>query len=365
MGFISFNRISCRAWGITKVIHPIIVFLTSFAVAFLATKFLIPVLKKKKIIDKPNDRSSHQVPTPRGGGAGLVGGFVCGVAVAAWFGALSGHFAFFIALGLIVLAGCKEDFFGGFPVFWRLLFQFVAAGIIVWKYGSLTSMPLPAPCNFPFGLLGVAMSLLWIVGVVNLYNFLDGIDGFAAMQGIVGGGMICFFAHDPFLFVIGLSLAGACLAFLVFNWYPAKVFMGDMGSTSLGFIFASVPFMVSEYPVHDVMFVMVIVLWFFLSDGIFTVLRRLRYKENILAPHRKHLYQILVRTGLRHDQVVLSISVATLGLAVFAYAATSMGNPVLQWAVILLAGVSFLIYYKITLGRAKRLRYLGKNWDEI
>jgi UDP-N-acetylmuramyl pentapeptide phosphotransferase/UDP-N-acetylglucosamine-1-phosphate transferase len=157
---------------------------------------------------------------------------------------------------------------------------------------------------------------LWIVGLVNAYNFMDGIDGLAGGQAIVaasGWVLVGILTGQPALTGAACVLAAACAAFLRFNWSPARVFMGDVGSAFLGFAFAVLP-LSTPSPVRFVL-AGACFMWPFLFDTCFTLIRRLLRRENVLQAHRSHLYQRLIGTGVSHAHVTsVYLMLAALGL---------------------------------------------------
>jgi UDP-N-acetylmuramyl pentapeptide phosphotransferase/UDP-N-acetylglucosamine-1-phosphate transferase len=163
------------------------------------------------------------------------------------------------------------------------------------------------------------VGLVWIVGLCNAYNFMDGIDGIAAAQAIVAGAgwaWLGWRGGDAMTALAGALIAGASLGFLFFNWPPAKVFMGDAGAAFLGFTFAALTVLALtqslERAAAGALFV-----WPFLFDTTFTLVRRLVRGENVLRAHRSHLYQRLVARGWSHARVtMLYAALAALGVAI-------------------------------------------------
>jgi Fuc2NAc and GlcNAc transferase len=275
----------------------------AFIVAWCVTKLALPMLRKSGVLDIPNARSSHLAPTPRGGGIGIVAGLAGGLVVASLLGFRPPGLELLLGIALIAAIGFIDDRFGGLSVSLRLIAQFAAAGLVIWRAGPLDRFPLPQPFNFELSLFAIPLSLVWIVGVLNLYNFLDGIDGFAGLQGVVAGLGIAVWGQGD-VAAIGLALAGACAGFLPHNWHPAKIFMGDVGSGTIGFVLAAMPFQSVPALRGDGVFVVAMCLWFFLSDGVFTILRRLTHGQRVWEAHRSHLYQRLVQAGLSHDRII-------------------------------------------------------------
>lgn len=304
----------------------------SLLVAWAATGALIPLLRRRGVLDVPNERSSHEQPTPRGGGLGILAGLAAGTAVAWGLGLPLPGWPFWAGAGLIAAIGVVDDHTGGLSALVRFALQTLAAAIVlVGAPEGLTRLPFPAPLDPTVGWLGLPLAMLWLLAVTNFYNFLDGIDGFAGLQGLIAGLGIGLLMTGSPLFVVGLGLAGACAGFLLHNWHPARIFMGDVGSGTLGFMFAALPFQIDSPVRAEVVFVVAMCLWFFLADGAYTMLRRGVQGERVWEPHRDHLYQRLLKTGLRHDQVALRVHLAAVVLAACAVVSWhGLGTPG-QW----------------------------------
>ncbi len=330
--------------------------IVSFVVGWAATRALVSHLTRRGILDVPNDRSSHINPTPRGGGIGIIAGVSAGL-FAAWLLAIPlPRVELLIGAALIALVGFIDDQRGGLDARLRFIAHFAAACIVVFSTGGLVHSPLPAPLDFSFGIFGVPLALLWIVAVTNIYNFLDGIDGFAGLQGVLAGIAIAALIPNTEAKSIGLLVAGACAGFLIMNWHPAKVFMGDVGSGTLGFLFAAIPFEVAAPERGEAVLFVAVSLWFFLSDGTFTIVRRLVRGEKIWQPHCSHIYQRLAQSGFRHDEVALVIGTATISLVGLAFAVQQTNQPQLKWLVLAVAAGSFVIYWYQTQAREHRMK---------
>ncbi|MEN6450304.1 MAG: glycosyltransferase [Thermoguttaceae bacterium] len=332
----------------------IAVLATSAVAAWCTAKALARARWPTAWIDFPNARSLHVTPTPRVGGLALLVGVAAGIFMVGQLGIGVPGVAILCGVALMALLGLADDAIGvSIPV--RIAVQLLAAAIVVYATGGLVRLPLPSPLDVPLGVFAVPLSLLWLVGVTNVYNFLDGIDGFAAAQGlIVGTAAACFAADGPML-AAGLAIAGACLGFLPQNWHPAKMFMGDGGALMLGFAVATLPCLAAPDERGQAAFCVAMCLWFFLSDGAFTICRRLRHGETIWRAHCTHLYQRLVKSGLKHHQVTGAVMTAATLLAVLAVAACRSGEPRLQWWLAALAVASFLAYWALTCRRELRI----------
>jgi Fuc2NAc and GlcNAc transferase len=329
----------------------LLILAVSVAGAWFSMCALVPLLRMRGVLDIPNNRSSHRVVTPRGGGTGIIVGMACGL-VASWaVGQPLPRGELFVGVALVALIGFADDCGENVPVVARMTVQAVSAAVIVITAGGLPQMPLPPPLDVPLGRAGSLLAILWIITVTNIYNFLDGIDGFAGLQGVIaalGIALMAFLEGVWAVTALALAIAGGCVGFLAHNWHPARIFMGDVGSGTLGFLFAALPF---EMPPADrgvAVFSTVLFLWFFLSDGTFTLLQRIKRGERPWEGHRSHLYQHLVKTGLRHDQVTLIVLVpgavlAGLGLAVM-YGNRTIGG----WVVFAAAVLVFILYQRLT-----------------
>jgi UDP-GlcNAc:undecaprenyl-phosphate GlcNAc-1-phosphate transferase len=153
---------------------------------------------------------------------------------------------------------------------------------------------------------------LWLLGLTNAYNFIDGLDGLAASTAVIAASFFAYISFKQgshFIYLASLMLAGASVGFLGFNWSPAKIFMGDVGSTFLGFTFAVMAIIAARYDhSHTSFFVVPLLLFHFIFDMVFTLFRRLLASEHVFTAHRSHLYQLLNRMDYSHKQVALIYS---------------------------------------------------------
>ena len=270
----------------------------------LTTRLLIPILAHREILDCPNERSSHQVPTPRGGGIAVIGSTLLAWAVFARTELVpSGVFG--IVLGAVLLAAVSwfDDLRGLSPIV-RLLAQAaaVAVGILV----------LPGPRDL-FYLAAIGLVWIWWI---NLFNFMDGIDGLAGTEAAaIGAGLLLFAGvgagADPALRTLAAAVTGAAIGFLVWNWSPARIFLGDIGSVPLGYVLG---FLLLDLAARGRWTIAVILPLYFLADATITLVRRLLRGERVWQAHREHFYQHAVRRGLGHAAVVKRVIAADLVL---------------------------------------------------
>lgn len=294
----------------------IISFLLSLGITFLYIK----IAKKKKIMDIPNARSSHAVPIPRGGGI---------VFVAIWYLSLVYLFfteninsSLFYALMsgiVIVIVGFIDDIYSLSPKV-RLLSQFFTAGLALYFLVGFQKLDMGF-YTFTNEYLLTTFALLFIVWMINLFNFLDGIDGYVATESIL---ILVFFSAAASI-TISLYLAIPIVGFLIWNWQKAKVFMGDVGSTLIGFTVAVFAIYFQNTGVFSFIIALIAttLLWF---DATYTVIRRKLNHEKLSEAHRKHLYQRLVRSGYSHQKVVLFLPVG-IGLVFIGLACLGIAYP--------------------------------------
>jgi Fuc2NAc and GlcNAc transferase len=263
---------------------------------------------KRGVVDIPNQRSSHAVPTPRGGGAAIVLAASAGFIALGWIGVLPLRLLAALAGGgLLVAAVGFADDFGHGSVSMRLAVHSIAA---VWAVSLLGGLP---PIHwgseaYSLGFAGDVMGVVAIVWVLNLFNFMDGIDGLAAMEAVFvawGGAWLAILgglAGDiaGASIVIGAASAG----FAVWNWPPAKVFMGDVGSGYLGYLIAVLALAASHESPAALLVWLILGAAFFV-DATFTLLSRVLRGRAVHKPHRSHAYQWLARRWGTHRRVTL------------------------------------------------------------
>lgn len=289
-------------------------------IAALSAVLTLFLVKNLTAMDVPNERSSHTRLTPRGGGLAIVISFLMGIVMIQFLGdatpIYSAYFLGFMVSALVIgLMSLYDDFHTvSFTV--KLGGQLVAVLIAMYAGILIDIVRLPVLGEVDIGLMAYPLTLLWLMGMANAYNFIDGLDGFAAGTALIAAAFFSYITFDQgsgFIYLASLTLCAGTLGFLVFNWPPAKIFMGDVGSTFLGFTFAVMAIIAARYDhSHTSLFVMPLLLFHFIFDASFTFLRRLLAGENVFAGHRTHLYQLLNRLGYSHGQVSLVYS----GLAV-------------------------------------------------
>jgi Fuc2NAc and GlcNAc transferase len=283
----------------------------------------------RAMLDVPNHRSSHLIPTPRGGGLAIGTVALAGVTLAAWWGPLPAPVAAAMLGGGLVIGsvGWIDDARGlGAAV--RFAAHLLAASWAVWWLGGFSRL-FVADGSLTLGPLGAVLAILFIVWFTNLYNFMDGIDGLAAGEAVfVGliGGVLLLVSGNPQLALPSFLLSGASAGFLLWNWAPAKIFMGDVGSGLLGYLFGVLA-LASDTARAMPLLLWVLLFGVFFADATITLVRRMARGEKWYEAHRNHAYQRLVRAGWAHSSV--SGAVLLIDLALGVLAAAAMAAPVL------------------------------------
>jgi UDP-N-acetylmuramyl pentapeptide phosphotransferase/UDP-N-acetylglucosamine-1-phosphate transferase len=293
----------------------------------------IPLLRRAAIIDMPGHRSSHTVPTPRGGGIPIAAGLL--VAAALIGGVTAVVFAF--AVAAFGLLGFAEDLRGLTPRR-RLILQAVG--------GVLVATVLVSGLAGPTARLVVLAVLcaVWITAFVNAFNFMDGVNGISGAHALIGGVVYAFLGwwqHDAFLVPAGAAVAISALAFLPWNAGQARVFLGDAGSYALGAALAVLAAcaLIEGVPPEAVLGPLVL----YLADTAWTLQRRIRAGERWLEPHRTHIYQRWCDAGWSHQRVTVTAAAATVLLSLLG-AVSLAGDPALRVAADLAATAVLVAY---------------------
>ncbi len=322
--------------------EPVYFAIAAAVATWALTAGLLRLLRARAILDHPNERSSHARPVPRGGGIALIGVVLACWAVAATFGGAAWDvvrpmLGLCFGLGLVSWA----DDLRGLPALPRLMAQ--AAAVII----ALLTVPLgpwfPGPLDPIF--MAVVASLAWL-WFINLFNFMDGIDGIAGVEAAcVAGGVALVSAvagmtdGTP---ILAAAIAGAALGFLAWNWQPAKLFLGDVGSVPLGFLLG---WLLLSLAAHGHWAAALILPGYFLADASWTLARRTLRGAPIWRAHREHIYQQSVQAGASHAHV--SAAVAIANFALIGCAVASIGGPMRQLTALAVAigVIGILMWY--------------------
>jgi len=286
------------------------IFVVAFPASALVTALLRAYLLRQKVLDIPNVRSSHSVPTPRGGGVGIVLIFLL---VVLWFvyrGSLAPNLGWALIGGgfAVALTGLLDDHFR-LSVRLRLLIQFAAAAWALWQLNGVGPLHL-GWIVWDWGWLGQFFGLVGLVWMINLYNFMDGIDGLAGIEALCVSGfgaLLMAWSGLPTLSAVAMALAASSAGFLVWNWPPARIFMGDVGSGFLGFVFGVLAISsAKERP--GLLWPWLILLAVFIVDSMITLARRLISGALWYEAHRSHAYQHAAERQHSHLKVTLAVA---------------------------------------------------------
>ena len=291
------------------------------ALSWWITGLLVSKASLLRSIDHPNERSLHSKPTPRSGGVAILASVLIGLGVAALGYAVVPRSTGFLpngfasasvwivgSIALVATVSFLDDR-RGLPIGLRFAVQAIAAGIVVWGAGlTLPSIPIPGITTIGLGWFAAPVSVLFLLWMTNLYNFMDGMDGFAGGMTVIGCGLLGYLgwqAQHPVIPVIATLQSAAAAGFLVRNFPPARIFMGDVGSVCTGFLVAALIVLGCRDGVFD-LWVPLIVFSPFILDASVTLVRRAYRHEKVWEAHREHFYQRLVLSGWGHRRTVLA-----------------------------------------------------------
>lgn len=301
------------------------------------------------MFDIPNERSLHDVPTPHSGGIAIVLTWYAGITVLYYSGIIEKALYFALLCGVLLAVVSLIDDLSGLKPLIRLIVQFITAIMAFWFLGGLRPLFIPG-IDVNYQVLSYPLSIIGMVWFINLFNFMDGVDGFASVEAII----IC-----SVLFVFTWSIAAilliACITgFLYWNWPKAKIFMGDVGSTQLGFILV-----VLGIYFHNIL-ELSILNWIMLTspfwfDATLTLFRRWRNGEKLSEAHRKHVYQRIVQAGFSHEKV--NFFLVLINLVNIVMISIYREIKVLQIPIFIL---TLVFYYIITLNVDRRVPF-GKG----
>ncbi|WP_066315162.1 glycosyltransferase family 4 protein [Bacillus sp. FJAT-29814] len=322
---------------------------------FCASIFLTPLVKKLAFkigaTDKPNQRKVHQKIMPRLGGLAIYISFILGLLIIQPidnFNTLltnpigNVHVALILGSFIIILTGAIDDV-KEISAKVKLLGQILASLVII-VIGDIKVEFINLPFGggqLDFGIFSIPFTMIWIVGITNAINLIDGLDGLAggvssiALFSIAG---IAYMTGNPYVTVIALIAAFSTLGFLIYNFHPAKIFMGDTGALFLGFLISVLSLLGLKSVTVMSLVIPVIILGVPISDTFFAIIRRLVNKQPLSAPDKSHLHHCLLRSGYTHRQTVLMIYAmsAIFGLAGFIFSQATIRGSVIILITILI-----------------------------
>src|SRR3989339_1094060 len=309
-----------------------LIYLLTFFLALIVTYFATPIAKnlalKLKAVDIPNDRKIHTTPIPRLGGIALYAGFLTPVLaafiLASYTGVKLNPRAFWgVILGgtIMLVVGIRDDIKPIRPMT-KLCWQIGAAILIMFFGVEISFISNPFNGMLPLGLLAIPLTLFWVVGVTNAMNLIDGLDGLATGVTAISSITLFFVAlrtHQIGAAILLLALASASLAFLRYNFSPAKIFLGDSGSLLLGFVLATAATIgVLKTTLVVAMIVPILILGVPIFDTLWAIGRRLGSGQHPFKADNKHIHHLLLRAGFNQREAVLAIYTACFILSFIA-----------------------------------------------
>jgi UDP-GlcNAc:undecaprenyl-phosphate/decaprenyl-phosphate GlcNAc-1-phosphate transferase len=310
-----------------------LIFLLTFFIALFLTILLTPMVRSFApeigAVDKPAARKVHQANTPRTGGIAIFLGFLIAVLFGLLFlGGVRGSvinsrpiLGILLGGSVVMMVGLLDDIYR-LKSWLKFLCQLVGAGVALYFGIEINFVSNPFNGLMPLGFIAIPLTLLWVVGMTNAINLIDGLDGLAAGVTAISAGTLFLVAlrtHQLGAALLMVALAGAALGFLRYNFNPASVFLGDAGSYFLGFILATAAIVgVFKTTLVVALIVPILILGVPIFDTTFAILRRLRQKKSIFAADDKHLHHLLLRAGLNQREAVLAIYTVCLLLSVIA-----------------------------------------------
>jgi len=331
----------------------------SFILSLVGTHVFKRIAYRYQIMDIPNLRSSHSLPTPRGGGVAIFFSFYVvlfftlfifekGAFNWKWVGGLFWG-------GMVVSFSGFLDDVKKLSLFYRLLAQIVAGLILILSGLSFKTIEIPFWKEIALGDWGIFLTLIWVVWIVNLYNFMDGIDGLAAGVGMIAAfffSLVLGKTGNDLISLSGMILAGCNAGFLIHNFPPAKIFLGDIGSSLIGFLFAGLALIGNNHLKEPLpIWIPILLLGSFIFDTGVTLLRRMLKREKWFSAHRSHFYQRLTNFHLTHRQVSLIEYGVTvlLGLSSLVYMEASpmlRGCLLIGWIFFFTAGALMIRFHE-------------------
>jgi len=331
--------------------HPLVLFdLFVSAIVLISAAIMTGMIRayaiQRSLLDIPNHRSSHIVPTPKGGGLAIAVSFLFGLLVYSGWNRLDSFVLWPLALGGLMVAtvGLVDDYRGHVEPGWRILVHCLAVCSGLYWLGGLPGsvvawMPFP---GIVVNILAV-FSLVWLV---NLFNFMDGIDGLAAMEAVsvsLAAALILSWRMGLGQAVAGLLVlfAGACLGFLIWNWPPAKIFMGDVGSGFLGYVIGMMAVLSLKSGAMPLS-AWLILLAAFLVDATVTLAARMIRGERWYEAHCTHAYQSAARRYRSHKRVTVGVLAINV-LWLFPLAILATARPQLGWLLVSVAWAPLVV----------------------
>jgi UDP-N-acetylmuramyl pentapeptide phosphotransferase/UDP-N-acetylglucosamine-1-phosphate transferase len=338
----------------------IVIMACVFAISAFATERLARAGTRRWLLDHPNERSLHHQPTTRSGGLAITLAIIAGGVAIGYLTGGFGEIAWLAAgAGIVFAVSIRDDLSHVHPAI-RISVHFFVALLLVYADYAIDALELPG-LRWPLVFwLGAVLTCLYVVWMINLYNFMDGMDGFAGGMAVFGFGTFAVLGAlggEPLFAGASGTIAAAAGGYLLFNFPPARIFMGDAGSSLLGFLVAGFSLWASTARIFP-LWMAVLVFSPFIVDATFTLLRRLGRRERVWEAHKSHCYQRLVELGWGHRKTVLVEYVLMLLCCASAVASAYL-SPAHQWWLL----SSWAIVYVILIALVQRLEARARSHE--
>lgn len=308
------------------------IYLSTFLIALSVTLFATPFIQRSAVrigaVDEPNERKIHSTAIPRLGGVGIFLGFSAALLVALVFAGFLGrglemkHMVGILISSLLMLALGVADDMRGLSAWTKLIAQIAIASVAVFFGIEITFVSNPFNGLFILGAIAAPLTVLWLVGMTNAINLIDGLDGLAAGVTAISSGTLFVVAlrtHQIGAALVLLALCGASLGFLRYNFFPAKIFLGDSGSYLLGFILAAASVTgVFKTTLVVALIIPILILGVPIFDTMFAIGRRISSGQSPFKADNRHIHHLLLRAGFTQREAVLAIYVACFMLSITA-----------------------------------------------
>lgn len=313
-----------------------IAMITAFAASIIITPLVIKFAYKIGAIDKPNHRKVHVGLMPRIGGLAIFTSFLIGYAILQPVN--ESALGIIIGACIIIFVGFLDDMLD-LTAKAKLIGQLIAAIVVIWVGDlQIEFINLPIFGQFDFGYFSIPITILWILGITNAVNLIDGLDGLAAgvsIIALISISAMAFIMGNYYVMFTASILAASTLGFLIYNFYPAKIFIGDTGALFLGFMMGVLALLGFKNVAVVSLIIPIIMLGVPISDTVFAIVRRVRLKQPISMADNSHLHHCLLRSGFSHRQAVLVI----YGIAILFGIAAVLFSQATVWGGILLIGI--------------------------
>lgn len=321
--------------------------IVALILSLVITKYAIKILINKNILDQPSARRAHSLPTPRGGGIAIVLAFCISYIIYSYINNDDIICTIQLLLPLLIIASISlfDDLYE-VSIIIRLFIHICTATYVLHSFLAPTTL---FHNEIPYA-LDMILAILGLVGFLNIYNFLDGIDGITASQAIhlsIVLLILCYLRYEQIhqvnlIIIIATLVLASSLGFMKYNWHPAKIFLGDVGSITLGFLLGLCLIIVASGSFRLFLAINIASLYYS-SDGLLTIMIRLMNGEKIWLPHLKHFFQKAARNGMSHDIITKKIIICNICLMTLSI--SSLYYPIISSILAILTVTMLLIHF--------------------